>query len=128
MATTHSTAARNAITNTVTALFDIGSTAAGAQWVIVTSGDVEVSTNISSSATSFGGSANGIATAVDIDDDTSATGGIAAKYELQNRDALAVVFGSVTASGGGGDITLSTVTIPAAGTVELTLFTYTAPP
>ena len=128
MATTHSTATRNLIADQVTALADVGTIAAGAQFVIfATNGTTEVATLLSSSTTSFGAASSGVCTAVTISDDTSATGGTADKYELQDRDALVVCLGSVTATGGGGDITLSTVTIPAAGTVQLTSFTYAAP-
>ena len=128
MATTHPTAVRNTIADTVTALADVGTTAAGGQWELQTSGSVEVATLISSSTTAFGVASVGVCTAATINDDTSATGGTATKYELQNRDALAVCLGSVSNTGGSGDIKLSTEVIGAGVTVQLTSFTYTAPP
>lgn len=126
MATTHPTAVRNIIADAVVDRVDLGTTNAQGQIEIQTSGAAEVST-LPASNPAFGAASSGVATANAITDDTNATGGTAAQYEFQDRDEGAVILGSVTATGGGGDIELSTVTVPALATVQITSYTYTAP-
>jgi len=126
MATTHPVGVRNSIVDGVVDQLDVGTTNPAGQIEIQTAGSVEVAT-LPFSATAFGAASAGVATAAAITDDSSATGGTAAKYEAQNRDAAPIWLGSVTATGGGGDIELSTVTIPAAGTVQMSAMTYTGP-
>jgi len=126
MTTTHSEPTRDGIADLVVDELDDGSTNAQGQIEIQTSGTVEVAT-LPASNPAFSTASFGVATANSITDDTSATGGTAALYEFQDRDESGVFLGDVTATGGGGDIELSTVIIPAAGTVQITSFTYTAP-
>lgn len=127
MTTTHPTTVRNALADLVVDLIDQGTANAAGQIEIQTSGDVEVASLPFSVPPAFGDAAAGVATANAITDDGNATGGTAAKFEFQDRDVSTVLLGSVTATGGGGDLELSTVTIPANGTVQITSFTYTAP-
>lgn len=96
--------------------------------VINTSGDVEVAT-LTFANPAFG-AANGsaVATAGTITSDTNATGGTAAKAELRNAAGTAKILCSVTATGGGGDIQLSSVVISAGQTVSISSLTYTAMP
>lgn len=126
MAVTHPTTVRNGIADYVVDLLDVGSTNAAAQVVIQTSGDVEVAT-LAMTNPAFGAASGGDAVANSITDDTSATGGTAAKGELQDRNESAVVDFSVTATGGGGDLELSSLTIGAGDTVSISSMTYTAP-
>jgi hypothetical protein len=126
MATTHSTAIRNSIADTVVDSIDGGTTNPEGRIEIQTAGAVEVATILASNP-AFGAATGGVATANAFTDDTNATGGTAAQYEFQNRDATASFFGSVTATGGGGDIELSSVAIGVGDTVSITSFTYTAP-
>lgn len=124
-AITHTTATRNTLADTVVDLIDVGTTNPQGQLVIMTSGDVEVATlNMSNPA--FGAAAAGVATASAISDDTSATGGTAALFKLVDRDGTEIVRGTVTATGGGGDIELSSVSIGAGDTVSISSLTYTA--
>jgi hypothetical protein len=59
--------------------------------------------------------------------DTSAdAGGTAAHFRVHSTDGTCDMQGTVTATGGGGDLTLNTVTITAAQQVEITGFTWTA--
>lgn len=127
MATTHRLSTRTNIADTVVDEIDVGSTNAAGQIVIQTGASAEVATLVASNP-AFGAAASAVATANAISNDTSATGGTAAQYEFQDRDESGVILGSVTATGGGGDIELSTVTVPAAGTVTMTSYTYTACP
>ena len=94
--------------------------------VFRTSGDVEVAT-LPFSATAFGDAAAGTATAAAITSDLSATGGTIAKATLENAAGTTKITCSVTATGGGGDITLNSVVVSALQTVSITSLTYTAP-
>lgn len=126
MALTHATAARNAAANAVVDLLDAGITDANGDLVIMTSADVAVAT-LALTNPAFGNAAAGVATANAISDDTNAAGGTAALFKLQDRDNVEVVRGTVTATGGGGDIELSSTNISAGDTVSISSLTYTAP-
>src|SRR3546814_12138046 len=88
MAVTHVTATRNGIADYVVDQLDSGTIK------YVTSGDVEVAT-CTFAATAFGAASSGTATAASITDDTSATGGTIAKFQLVTSGSTAIVFGSV---------------------------------
>jgi hypothetical protein len=75
----------------------------------------------------FGAAANGVATANAITADASATGGTIAKARLKNAAGTDKIICSVTATGGGGDITLNSVVTSAGQQVSITSLTYTAP-
>lgn len=124
MAVTHPTAVRDGIANFVVDQLDEG-TPPGTL-VFQTSGDVEVAT-LTFSTTAFGASSSGVATANAITQDTSATGGTVAKVRLKNAAGTDKIIGSVTATGGGGDIELNSVVISAGQAVSVTSLTYTAP-
>ena len=126
MAVTLTTAARNAACDAVVDLIDGGTTDANGDLVIRTSGDVEVAT-LAMSNPAFGAAATGVATAATISDDTNATGGTAANFIFQDRDNAEVLQGSVSATGGGGDLELSSVSIGAGDTVSVSSFTVTMP-
>jgi hypothetical protein len=121
MATTHATAVRTIIADAVTAT--IG---ASGKISLQTAGSVVVAT-LPFSATAFGAAVNGVSTANAITSDTNAVGGTITKAELQTSGSVAKVLCSVTATGGGGDITLSSVIISAGQTVSMSALTYTAP-
>jgi len=125
VAVTHPTLVRTGIANFVVDQIDEG-TPPGLL-VLQTSGAVEVAT-LTFSNPAFGAAAAGVATASAITSDTSATGGTIAKAELQNAAGTAKILCSVTATGGGGDITLNSIVVSAGQTVSITSLTYTAPP
>lgn len=124
MAVTHPTAVRNTIADTALALIN-GGTPPG-KLVFLTSGGVVVST-LTFANTAFGASSAGVATAAAIVADSNAVGGTIAKAELRNAAGTAIVLCSVTATGGGGDITLNSVIISAGQQVSVSALTYTAP-
>ena len=125
MAVTHSTAARNAATDAVTALigasgrlkFHItGSTVAAPSTVVA---------NLALSATAFGASASGTATANAISSDTSAAGGTVAFASLQTSGGTAVIHCAVAASAS--DINMSNgLAVTSGDTVSCSSLTYTA--
>lgn len=124
MATTHPTSVRNAIADAVVDLLDAGSGAGNI--VMQTSGDVEVAT-LPLSDPAYGDAAAAVAAANSITSDTDATGGTIAKFVAEDSDGNDAILGSVTATGGGGDIELSSVVIGAGDTVSLSSLNYTAP-
>lgn len=70
----------------------------------------------------------GKATANAITDDSSADAtGTAAWFRAYDSDATAIIDGDVTATGGGGDMELNTVSIESGATVEVTSWTVTMP-
>jgi len=124
MAVTHPTAVRDGICNFVVDQLDEG-TPPGTL-VFQTAGDIEVATLIFS-ATAFGASTSGTATAAAITADSSATGGTIAKARLKNNAGTDKVLCSVTATGGGGDIELNSVIVSAGQEVAVSSLTYSAP-
>lgn len=124
MAVTHSTAARNAATDAVTAL--IG---ASGNLVFRTTGSVgtpgTACATLPLSATAFGASATGTATANAITSDTNAAGGTVATATLQTSGGTVVIHCEVAASGS--DINMTNgLTVAAGDTVSCSSLTYTA--
>ena len=79
-------------------------------------------------ATAFGASASGTATANAITDDTNATGGTIDHAHLYKSDGTTDLMSvTCTATGGGGDIELSSLSIGAGDTVSITSLTLTQP-
>lgn len=120
MAVVLETAARDAACNAVVDLLD------GGTIEFQTSADAEVAT-LTLGTPAFGASASGTATANAITSDTSATGGVITKAVFKTSAAAALFTVSVTATGGGGDITLSSTTIGAGDTVAISSYTHTQP-
>ncbi len=123
MATTHSTAVRNGIADYVTGEINGGGPGS---LVLQTAGSGTVAT-LGMSNPAFNPASGGTASATAINDDTNAQGGTTTQYVMRSGGASDVWFGSVSATGGGGDIQLSTNIIPPTSTVSITSFTYTAP-
>ena len=126
MAVTHSTAARNAATDAVTALigasgklkFRLSGTVGSPGTVVAT---------LSLSATAFGASSSGTATANAISSDTNATGNASpvATATLETSGGTVVIHCAVGSSGS--DINLSNgLTVAAGDTVSCSSLTYTA--
>lgn len=129
MALTHTTATRNVVADAVAGLLDVGVTNPNGRLIYNTSGDVEVATlNFANPAFAAAGTpVAGRADANAIASDTNATGGVVAKCSLEDRNNLQALEGSVTATGGGGDIELTNVTIGAGDTLSTSSLTYAAP-
>lgn len=123
MAVTHVTAIRNGIADLVVDSLDGGSPG---YISFQTSADVEVA-RLTLSNPAFGAAANGTATANAITADSNADGGTIAKAKFFNSADVQKFACSVTATGGGGDITLGSVIISAGQQVSLSSLSYTAP-
>lgn len=125
MAITHSTAARNKIADEVTALLDAGG---AGSLVIGTTGMGATLATIALSATSFGAASGGVCTLSGTPLEGTASGtGTAAACQLKDGGGTVVITGTVTATGGGGDVTLVSTSITTGEVVRITSGTYTAP-
>ena len=126
MAVTHSTAARNAATDAVTALIGASGRLRFRLTGTVSSPGTSVA-NLALSGTAFGASATGTATANAITSDTSAAGNASpvATATLETSGGTVVIHCAVAASGS--DINLTNgLTVAAADTVSVSSLTYTA--
>lgn len=126
MSITHANTLRNNMASEVSTATDAGTTNGTARFEFMTSGDVEVATcNMSNPA--FGSPSTGTITANAISDDINATGGTIALFRIIDRDEVEVFRGTVSESGGGGDVIITSVDIGAGDTVTVDSFSYTAP-
>jgi len=124
MAITISNAARTAAVTALTNLLDASSVAG---YITVTASNDDVLTTHALSDPAVASITNGVATLDTIADDTDAAGGTAAKVKFYDGDAVLVMSGTATATGGSGDLELNSLTIPAAVTVSITSGTITMP-
>lgn len=126
MAVTHSTAARNAATDAVTALIGTSGNLVFRLSGTVGSPGTAVAT-LPLSATAFGAASSGTATANAITSDTNATGNASAvaTATLQTSGGTVVIHCAVAASGS--DINMSNgLTVASGDTVSCSSLTYTA--
>lgn len=130
MALTHATTIRNGLADYVVDALDTGSADPNGDIQVATSGAFSTILALLQFANpAFGAAAGGVATANAIASDTNApNSGTAANFRVRDRDNVEVFRGSVSATGGGGDMQLSSVGIVAGDTVSLTSMTYTAAP
>lgn len=125
---THPVANRNAIVDLIVDKCDEGSdNAAGALVIMDSDSNTLVTHDLSNPA--FGDAASGQATADTITDATVSTSGTAAKFELQDRDRDTVASGTITVSGGGGDIEAggATLAMTAGQTSSISSLIYNGP-
>lgn len=120
MAVTLETTARNAACDAVVDLLD------GGTIEFQTAGSVEVAT-LTLGTPAFGAAAAGVAAANAITSDTNATGGTITKAVFKTSGAATLFTVSVTATGGGGDIELSSVVIGAGDTISMSAYSHTQP-
>lgn len=126
MATTHSTAARNAATDAVTALIGTSGKLKFRLTGTVSSPGTAVAT-LPLSSTAFGASSSGTATANAITSDTNATGNASAVATgtLETSGGTVVIHFGVAASGS--DVDMSNgLTVASGDTVTCSSLTYTA--
>ena len=125
MAVTHPTAVRNDIADLVVDKIDAGGTGT-IQFQDGGQSDSDIAT-LTFSATAFGAASNGVATAAAITDDTDCNVGSVTKFTVFSGAGTTLFTGSVTATGNGGDIILSSTAIGAGDTISISSLTYEAP-
>lgn len=135
MATRLPTAARNSACDAVVDLLDAGS---GAATLKIYSGSQPASANDAASGTllttvtladpAFGAASTGVATLAGTPlSGTGVAAGTAGWARLADSTGATVLDGSVTATGGGGQVELATTTISVGVTVQITSGTVTMP-
>lgn len=135
MATRISTAARNAAADAIADLADLG---AGAGTIKVYTGsqpttadDAEAGTLLATftlSDPAFGAAASGVVTLAGTPlTTTGAAAGTAGWFRLEDSTGANIIDGSVTVTGGGGQLELNTTTISSGVNVEITAGTLTMP-
>jgi hypothetical protein len=126
MAVTHSTAARNAATDAVTALIGASGKLKFRLTGTVGSPGTAVAT-LNLSATAFGASSSGAATANAISSDTNATGNASAVATATLETSGGTVVIHCAVAGSGSDINMTNgLTVAAGDTVSCSSLTYTA--
>ncbi len=116
---------RNALGDAIDDLVNGGT---APELVFETSGDVEVATIVMNTTNAFGNVATGVITMTGQPlSDTNALGGVVAQFSIYQNASQTnkVLEGTVAVSGQ--DINLSSLTVGATDTVELTTFTITVP-
>ena len=123
MAITHNTSLRNNIRARI--ISELGS--GTAKLLIQTSGSVTLATitTLDVTATATAGELELADNGGGNMEDTNVSAGTAAKFVLQDTAGTDQILGSVTATGSGGDIELSSTTFSAGDAVRINSFTYT---
>jgi len=134
MATRLSTTARNAACDAIVDLVDAG---AGAGTLKIYSGTQPATADTAASGTllatvtlidpAFGAAATGTATGGDPAAVNPVASGNAGWFRVQDSTSTTVYDGSVTATGGGGDLQLSNVAIGPGINVDITSLSFTVP-
>jgi len=123
MAVTHPTAIRSGIANHVCAQINTGG-AGSIEFQTAASGVVAT---LAFAATAFTAAAGGIAAAASIADDDDCNPGTVSKFVVKSGAGTTIFQGSVVATGGTGDIVLSSTSIGDGDTISISALTYEAP-
>lgn len=128
MALTHVTSIRTILADTVVDAIDVGSADANGDMQIATgSGFALILALLQFANPAFGSAVSGLATANAIAPDTNAPAtGTAVYFRVRDRNNAEIFRGTVTITGGGGDMQLSSTNIVAGDTVTINSMTYTA--
>jgi len=125
MAVTHATALRDTLCNAAVDAIDSGGTGTLLFKTGTTPGAGSEVATLTFSATAFGASSSGTATAAAITSDTDATGGTIGHWEIRNGSGTAIIFGMAGTSGS--DVNLSSLVVAGGDTVSISSLTYSAP-
>lgn len=130
MALTHVVAIRNQLADLVVDAIDLGTTNANGDIQIGTAAFAAILATIEFQNPAFGAAAGGTATmnGAPLEDSNAAGSGTAAVFRNRDRNDGEVFQGTVTATGGGGDMELSSTTINNGDAVRINSYTYTASP
>lgn len=126
MAVIHNTYVRNDIADLVVDKIDSGSLRTFGT-IKFLQADSSLIANLLFEDPAFASATSGTATANPITGDSDCNPGTVTMFEVYSRDSDAIFRGSVTATGGGGDIVLSSTAIGSGDTITISSLTYTAP-
>jgi hypothetical protein len=123
MSLTHGTATRTAVADTVVDRIDGGSPG-----LLKIRASTTVLCTITLANPAFGNAASGVAAMSGLPKSgTAAASGTADNFQVTDSSGNVIFSGSVTATGGGGDLTLDNTSIASGQTVTVTAGSYTAP-
>jgi hypothetical protein len=101
-----------------TRITDLGTALSGGTLELQTSGDIEVAT-LTLANPVFSSVTGKVGTFGDMGADSDATGGDVAKFVMKSSSGTDIYSGTVTITGGGGDIEMPNLTVPAGSTVDM---------
>lgn len=122
--TLNDTTLKNTIGDAVIARLNAGTTNATGRLVFQTSGNSNLSINTLTNPPA-GSFSSGTVTFSAIANATISATGTVAKFLAQNRDATTIFTGTVTVTGGGGDIVFNTVSWTSGDTASISSLTLT---
>ena len=125
MSLVHTTAVRNTLADAIDTAVNQGS--AAGNFIVQDSGDV-VLAEITLQDPAFGASSSGTITlaGTPLEDSSADASGTAAKFRFRDSDDTEIFRGTITATGGGGDVEIDNTSIAVGQIVRLTSFTYSA--
>ena len=126
MSVTKSSAATNAACDAVVDLIDVGSLSPYGLMVIQTVDSTTITSHRLSNP-SFSDAVDGTSQANMIYDGTALVDGTASTFGFYDRDGTFVWGGDITGPGGGGDLELTSISIPVDSTVSITSARYIVP-
>lgn len=128
MTISHSTAVRNALADLIDDQVNAGVADAQGDFVIIESAGPTDLISFPLSDPAFGAAASGQITLAGTPISTTAdASGTADQFEVRDKDNNKVYGGSVTATGGGGDVEIDNTSVNSGQSAELSSHSYTAP-
>lgn len=128
MALTHSTNARNAMLDSLDDQVNAGTTDASGDFVVLDAPGTTVLVSFTLDNPAFNAASGGTMALAGVPKSTPAAAtGTAAKFEIRDRNNAVVQSGTITATGGGGDVTADNTSIASGQTINLSSYTLTAP-
>jgi hypothetical protein len=126
---THTTIARNGMAEAIARLADVGTVNPEARIQFLVGATLALTVKLNSTAFAASASGGGIdALSIPTALDPSVVTGDLTAYRMFNKDGAQILSGTVTITGGGGDIELPAVTVVQGDTLQLTSLRYNAPP
>lgn len=126
MSLTHDTKARNSLADALDDDINEGTTDAQGDFVLQDGASDIVA--FPGNDPFFGAASSGTITMAGTPKTAAASaGGTVDSFEVRDKDNTARLFGTVTGTGGGGDVEMDNTNVASGQDVELTSFSYTAP-
>ena len=124
MAITHNTAVRNALADLIDTLVNTGASTAVLK---LRDGTTDI-VSFNLSATAFGAASSGTITLAGTPiAGTAGASGDVDGFQILDKDGTLILSGTVTATGGGGDIEITNISVANGQGCSLTSFSYSAP-
>ena len=127
MPITLSTNTRNVATDSIVDLIDTGTINPTGSINIYTSGLGILLVTLNFSNPAYGNALNGRATGNPVANGVALASGTASIFTVTNRNGAEIFRGTVSGTGGGGDIELSSISIATSQTISISSSTFTMP-